>query len=159
MVFQVFREVGDEAFHLRVFEHEVLRALRLVVELRRQLHILNHSELRRALQLVLVGDRVLHAHRSDLHEHVLPETVDLLDPVLFNAFDECLVSGLLLGDFLLPELQLGLLYCLVLLEVKQVVLCSLKLGDLVSLLGQLGLKLISQLLDRLIYQQSKAGRC
>lgn len=37
-----------------VLEHEILSALRLVVELGRQLHVLNHGELRSALQLVLI---------------------------------------------------------------------------------------------------------
>jgi hypothetical protein len=75
-----------------VFEHQVLGLLRLVVQLCRQLHVLNNRQLGCALELVLVGDGVLHADGSDLHEHVFSEFVDLLDPVLLDAFDEGLVG-------------------------------------------------------------------
>ena len=55
-----------------VLEHEILGPLRLVVELRSQLHVLNHGELGCALELVLIRHRVLHADLPDLHQHVLP---------------------------------------------------------------------------------------
>ena len=70
-----------------VSEHEVLRALRLVVKFGCQLHVLDDSELGRTLQLVLVSNRVLHSNCSDLHQHVFPQLVDLLDPVLLNTCD------------------------------------------------------------------------
>ena len=96
VVLQVLRQVRDHALHLMVLEHEVFRALRLIVEFGRQLHILDHSQLRCTLQLVLIGHRVLHSHCSDLHQHVLSQLVDLLDPVLLDTLDQVAVHLLLI---------------------------------------------------------------
>ena len=49
VILEVLTQVSYNAFHLVVAEHEVFRPLRLVVELRSQLHVLDHSELGRAL--------------------------------------------------------------------------------------------------------------
>ena len=49
VILEVLTQVSYNAFHLVVAEHEVFRPLRLVVELRSQLHVLDHSELGCAL--------------------------------------------------------------------------------------------------------------
>ena len=56
VVFEVLRQVSNHRLHLVVLEHQVFRALRLVVQLRSQLHILDHGQLRGALKLVFVRD-------------------------------------------------------------------------------------------------------
>ena len=55
MVFKVLGQVRDNPLHLMVLEHEILGALRLVVQLSSQLHVLNDGELGRPLKLVLIG--------------------------------------------------------------------------------------------------------
>ena len=124
-----------------VLEQQVFGALRLVIQLGCQLRVLDLGQLGRALQLVLVADRVFHTHLSDLHEHVLAQLVDLLDAVLLDAFNQIFV-GLLLGrDHLLPHVQFALLYFLIFFEVLQVFLHRGQLRDLFPLCFQLGFEL------------------
>ena len=125
VILQVFLQIGDDALHLVIFEHKVFGALRLVVELGCELHVLDDCEFGRALQLVFIRDRVFHAHLPYLHEHVLPQFVDLLDTIALNAIKEGLL-GILLGlDLILPEFQSGLHVDFVVHEVKQVALVFL----------------------------------
>ena len=108
-----------------IFEHKVFSPFGLVVEFGGELHVLDDCELGRALKLVFVRDRVFHAHLPYLHEHVLPQFVDLLDTIALNAIKEGLL-GILLGlDLILPEFQGGLDVHLVVHEVKQVSLVFL----------------------------------
>ena len=79
-----------------ILEHQVLCTLRLVVELGRQLHVLNHSEPCCALELILIRHGVLHTHLPDLHKHILPQLVNLLNTLFLDALEQVLMS-LLLG--------------------------------------------------------------
>ena len=125
VIFQVFLQIGDDALHFVIFEHKVLSPFGLVVELGCELHVLNDGELGRALQLVFIRDRVFHAHLPYLHEHVLPQLVDLLDTIALNAVEEGLLGVLLSLDLILPEFQGGLHIDFVVHEVKQVSLVFL----------------------------------
>ena len=107
-----------------ILEHEVFSAFGLIVKLCCQLHVLNHSELRSTLQLVLIRHRVLHAHLSYLHEHVLPQLVNLLDPITLNAFNQIVVHGFLVVDLVFPLLKALLLNTLVHLELPQISILS-----------------------------------
>ena len=72
VILQVFGQVSDYRLHFVIFEHQVLSALRLVVQLSSELHVLNDCKFGSTLQLIFVGHRVLHAYLSDLHQHVFP---------------------------------------------------------------------------------------
>ena len=125
VILQVFLQIGDDSFHLMIFEHKVLSPFGLVVELGCELHVLDDCELGGALQLVFICDRVFHAHLPYLHEHVLPQLVDLLDTIALNAIKEGLLGILLRLDLILPEFQGGLHVYLVVHKVKQVALVFL----------------------------------
>ena len=151
VILEVLAQVSYNALHLVVAEHEVFCALRLVVQLRSQLHILDHGEFGRALQLVLISHRVLHPHRPNLHQHVLAQLVNLLDPVFFNACDQSIVSGLLLND--LHVVEFAFLFHLILIvdEVLQVSLMLRILRDLLLLLLNLRVIQRFQRLDFVVY--------
>ena len=116
VILQVLAQVCNNALHLVVPEHEVLRALRLVVKLGCQLHVLDDGELGRALQLVLISHRVLHSNSPDLHQHIFPQLVNLFNPVLFDTCDQVVMHCLLLCNLIIPELTISLNLGLVLNE-------------------------------------------
>ena len=125
----------------------------MVVELRRQLHVLDHGELGRALQLILICDRVLHPNRSNLHQHVLAQLIYLLDTVFLDASDQSIVSGLLLYDLHVVELAFILPFVLVFDKVLQRSLLFGELGNLLLLLLDLRVVLCFQSLNVSIYSK------
>ena len=106
VILQVFGQVSNYRLHFVIFEHQVLSALRLVVQLSSELHVLNDCKFGSTLQLILVGHRVLHSDLSDLHQHVFPELVNLLDTVALDAFNQSFVRSLLLIYHVLLHFQL-----------------------------------------------------
>ena len=133
-----------------IFEHQVFRAFGLVVKLGSELHVLNHGQLCGALQLILVGDRVLHAHLADLHQHIFTQLVNLLDSVSLDTLNERLVRSLLLVDQVLLRFELIERLLLGLSEVHQVLLDCRQLSDLFALALQLRLIVVLQLLHFLV---------
>ena len=129
-----------------IFEHQVFRALGLVVKLGSELHVLNHGELCGALELILVRDGVLHADLADLHQHIFTQLVNLLNPVTLDALNERFVRSLLLIDQVLLRFELIERLLLGLSEVHQVLLDGGQLGDLFSLALELRLEVVLQLL-------------
>ena len=87
---------------------------------------------------------------SDLHQHVFPQLVNLLDSVALDSFYQSFVGGLLLVHEVLLSFQLINRIVLILFEVHQVLLNSLKLGNF----GPLRLKnrfvLVTQVLHLLV---------
>ena len=117
------------------------------------MHVLDHGELGRALQLILIRDRVLHPNRSNLHQHVLSQLIYLLDTVFLDACDQSIVSGLLLNDLRVVELAFVLPFVLVLDKVLQRSLLFGELGNLLFLLLDLRVILCFQSLNISIYSK------
>ena len=158
MILKVFAQVSYNAFHLVIAEHEVFSALRLVVQLCSQLHVLDYGELGRALQLVLICDRVFHSNRPDLHQHVLSQLINLLDSVFFDSCNQSIMSGFLLNDLHVVELAFLLHFILIIHKVLQVTPLLRILCDLPLLLLNLRIILCFQSLDIDIYIESETNR-
>lgn len=152
VILQVLAQVCNNALHLVVPEHEVLRALRLVVKFGRQLHVLDDGELGRALQLILISHRVLHSNSPDLHQHIFPQLINLFNPVLFDTCDQVVMHCLLLCNLIIPELTISLDLGLVLNELIQITLFFLKTSNLHLHLIDLGRILFPERLDFIIYK-------
>jgi len=99
------------------------------------------------LQLVLICHRVLHSNRSYLHQHVLPQLVNLLNPFLLYRGDGYGLGVLLLSDMLLVDILLLDNFILVRDKLLQRLLFRLELRDLLVLSSNQGLVLSSERLD------------
>ena len=78
---------------------------RLVVKFSSQLSVLNDCQLGGALELIFLGDGVLHPHLSDLHQHLFTQLICLLNYLLRYVLDDSFLSSLLLIYILSPEVS------------------------------------------------------
>ena len=88
---------------------------------------------------------------ADLHEHVLPQLVYLLDAIALDSLNQVSVHILLVRDLILPLLQALLLHGLVCIEFLQISRLCLQLSDSLPLLGESRFVLITKSILLIIY--------
>ena len=99
------------------------------------------------MQLVLICHRVLHSNRSYLHQHVLPQLVNLLNPFLLYRGDGYGLGVSLLSNMLLVDILLLDNFLLFRDKLLQLLLFRLELRDLQVLSINQGLVLSTERFD------------
>ena len=91
--------------HLVVRLNQILRVLRLIVKLGRQLVVLQDSESRLRLKLLVIERHQVGLSLLDFEVHLLSQLLDILDLLKLGLVDAnhaftliCLISHLKLGD-------------------------------------------------------------
>ena len=134
-----------------IFEHQIFSALWLIIKLSCQLHVLNYRKFCGALQLVLICYWVFHAHLTDLHKHVFPQFIDLLNPITLYAINKRCVHRFLIIDLVFPLLKTLLFNTFICLKLFKVSLFSHQLSDSLIFLSFFWFEFIANSLNHILY--------